>query len=537
MEILKGTPVFPGIAIGKIKYYAKEELFAGNVKKELMDFEEARNIALSQLEDILRAGEYDTKEEEASLREQINLLFSGKFIRAIEGIIVSEKKNAPCAIKENRDEMTELFSKLETPAIVSRITSIRKISDCMLNILGTFSVKLDFGEEPVILLADRLTPAEIMEMKHENLLAVVVREGSSTSHAAILAKTMEIPALMESEIDKEWDGSMAIVDCFAGRLYINPDEDLQKEYELRKENGEKEWQELLTFRTKPDRTLDGEEVGLYANIGNLDDVKNVLFYGAAGIGLLRSEFQYLGREGYPRENELYEVYKEIAQTMGEKVAIIRTADFGVEKEADYMELPTEKNPLMGNRGIRILLDRKRMFRAQLRAIYRASAYGRLAVLYPMISSESEMDEIEELTSSVRENLKSQNIPFKEIETGIMIETPAAVMMARELARRADFLAIGTNDLTQYTLAMDRQNPLLKNKYDDHHPAVLKMIQMTIEAGHAEGKKVYICGEIAADTALTETFLQMGVDGLSVVPAAILPVRRVLRASHRRKIEE
>jgi phosphotransferase system enzyme I (PtsI) len=234
---------------------------------------------------------------------------------------------------------------------------------------------------------------------------------------------------------------------------------------------------------------------------------------------------------------LYEVYKEIAQTMGEKVAIIRTADFGVEKEADYMELPTEKNPLMGNRGIRILLDRKRMFRAQLRAIYRASAYGRLAVLYPMISSESEMDEIEELTSSVRENLKSQNIPFKEIETGIMIETPAAVMMARELARRADFLAIGTNDLTQYTLAMDRQNPLLKNKYDDHHPAVLKMIQMTIEAGHAEGKKVYICGEIAADTALTETFLQMGVDGLSVVPAAILPVRRVLRASRRRKIEE
>ena len=260
----------------------------------------------------------------------------------------------------------------------------------------------------------------------------------------------------------------------------------------------------------------------------MDDLNSVLYYGAAGIGLLRSEFQYLGRENYPRENELFLAYKKIAETMGEKLTVIRTADLGADKQAEYLNIPDETNPIMGNRGIRLCLDRKRMFKAQLRAIFRASAYGNLALMYPMISSEEEMDEIEEIIREVKIGLDEKGIPYKHIKTGIMIETPAAVMISRELARRVDFLSLGTNDLSQYTLAMDRQNPLLRKKYNDHHPAVLRMIQMVIEAGHAENRRVCICGELAADTALTEEFLRMGVDCLSVVPACILPVRKALR---------
>lgn len=260
----------------------------------------------------------------------------------------------------------------------------------------------------------------------------------------------------------------------------------------------------------------------------MDDLNSVLFYGAAGIGLLRSEFQYLGRENYPRENELFLAYRKIAETMGDRPAVIRTSDLGADKQAPYLNIPDEINPIMGNRGIRLCLDRKKMFKAQLRAIFRASAYGNLAMMYPMITSEEEMDEIEKIVREVTDGLDEKNVPYKKIKTGIMIETPAAVMISRELARRVDFLSLGTNDLTQYALAMDRQNPLLRNKYNDHHPAVLRMIKMVIDAGHEENRPVYICGELAADTALTEMFLRMGVDGLSVVPACILPVRRALR---------
>ena len=275
-------------------------------------------------------------------------------------------------------------------------------------------------------------------------------------------------------------------------------------------------------------TKDGTKIGLYANIGNMSDLSSVLFYGASGIGLLRSEFQYIGRENYPRENELFHAYKKLAETMGERTAVIRTADLGADKQASYLDIPAETNPIMGNRGIRLCLDRKKMFKAQLRAIYRASAYGNLAMMYPMIDSEEEMDQIEEIIQEVKAGLDEKEIPYRNIRTGIMIETPAAVMISQELARRVNFLSIGTNDLTQYTLAMDRQNPLLKDKYNDHHPAVLRMIKMVVEAAHQENRQAGICGEIAADTELTETFLQMGVDFLSVVPACILPVRKAIR---------
>ena len=311
-------------------------------------------------------------------------------------------------------------------------------------------------------------------------------------------------------------------------MYLDPDEEIQKEYEIRLEADKKEKEELLKLKNQKDVTADGKEIGLYANIGNMSDLNNVLYYGAAGIGLLRSEFQYLGRESYPRESELFSAYKKIAETMGKRPTVIRTADLGADKQAPYLEIPEEINPIMGNRGIRFCLDRTEMFQAQLRAIYRASVYGNLAMMYPMVSSVKEMDEIDRLILEVKNELREQDVPFRDIRTSIMIETPAAVMISRELAGRVDFLSIGTNDLTQYTLAMDRQNPLLRDKYDDHHPAILRMIRMVVEAAHQEGKEVGICGEIAADTALTETFLRMGVDFLSVVPACILPVRKALR---------
>ena len=428
----------------------------------------------------------------------------------------------------NRDEITETFRSLEEPAVRKRIADIQEISGRLIQILGGASLHINLGEEPMILVTESLSPTEIMEMDKEKLLAVVMHHGSTVSHTSIVAKTMEIPTLVDIVAEDAWDGLTAIVDGYTGTLYLDPDGEIQKEYEIRLEADKREKEELLKLKNEKDVTADGKEVGLYANIGNMSDLNNVLYYGAAGIGLLRSEFQYLGRESYPRENELFLAYKKIAETMGDHPTVIRTADLGADKQASYLDIPEETNPIMGNRGIRFCLDRKEMFKAQLRAIYRASAYGNLAMMYPMVSSEKEMEEIEKLIREVKESLQEQGVPFRNIRTGIMIETPAAVMISRELARRVDFLSIGTNDLTQYTLAMDRQNPLLKGKYDDHHPAILRMIRMVVESAHQEDREVGICGEIAADTALTETFLRMGVDFLSVVPACILPVRKALR---------
>ena len=459
---------------------------------------------------------------------QKNLLDGKTFQRAIESIIQNEKVNSAYAVMTTRDEMVSTFRTLEEPAIKERLENIREISDRLISELGGISPRIDLGDEPVILVTESITPTELMEMDKDKLMAIVTHHGSDISHAAILAKTMNIPALIEIDTDSEWDGQQGIVDGYTGCLYINPDEEVRKEYEIRRQADMEEREELLKLREKPDVTKDGRRIEIYANIGNMDDLNSVLYYGAAGIGLLRSEFQYLGRENYPRENELFLAYKKIAETMGDRLAVIRTADLGADKQAEYLNIPDEMNPIMGNRGIRLCLDRKKMFKAQLRAIFRASAYGNLALMYPMITSEEEMDEIETIIREVVQGLEEKGIPYKNIRTGIMIETPAAVMISRELARRVDFLSLGTNDLSQYTLAMDRQNPLLRNKYNDHHPAVLRMIKMVVEAGHAENKRVCICGELAADTALTEEFLKMGVDCLSVVPACILPVRKALR---------
>ena len=533
MDIYKGTGVFSGIAIGKILYYHKSEYQIRqyeitDIKAELNVFRQACAGVMEQLTGLYEKNCTIQKTQAEIFLRQKNLLEGKSFQRAIESIIQNEKVNSAYAVMTTRDEMVNTFRNLEEPAIKERLDDVREISDRLISELGGTSPRIDLGDEPVIVVTESITPTELMEMDKDKMLAIVTHHGSDMSHAAILAKTMNIPALVGIDTDSEWDGQQAIVDGYTGSLYINPDREVKKEYEIRRRADLEEREELLKLREEPDVTKDGRKIEIYANIGNMDDLNSVLYYGAAGIGLLRSEFQYLGRENYPRENELFLAYKKIAETMGDRLTVIRTADLGADKQADYLDIPDETNPIMGNRGIRLCLDRKRMFKAQLRAIFRASAYGNLALMYPMITSEEEMDEIEAIIREVKAGLDEKRIPYKPIKTGIMVETPAAVMISRELARRVDFLSLGTNDLSQYTLAMDRQNPLLRGKYNDHHPAVLRMIKMVVDAGHAENKRVCICGELAADTALTEEFLKMGVDCLSVVPACILPVRRALR---------
>ncbi|NSL04575.1 phosphoenolpyruvate--protein phosphotransferase [Blautia glucerasea] len=544
MEIYKGASAFAGIAIGKIQFYRKGEYQlrqhqADDIKTEQRNFDVARRHVMQTLKE-----EYDSagisEAIEHQVLEQAELLGSGSFLRAVQSMISGEKVTAAYAVQTTRDELNGTFGNLKDPSIKERIHNVSRVSDLLLEILGKEEKKINLGEEPVILAADALSPAELMEMDKEKLLGIVTRKGSATSHTAILAKSMDIPCVTGVGIpasEEEWEDTVAIIDGYTGTLYLEPDREVRREYEIRRKADLVEREALLKLKDEKDITLDGKEVGIYANIGSLDDLNSALYYGARGIGLLRSEFQYLGRESYPGEEELFQAYKKTAQTMGDRLVVIRTADLGADKQAAYLEIPQETNPLMGNRGIRFCLDRKNLFKTQIRAIYRASWYGNLGMMYPMISEEEEMDAIEELIREVKAELSSEGILFKNIRTGIMMETPAAVMIGEELARRVDFLGIGTNDLTQYTLAMDRQNPLLQKKYNDHHPAVVRMIKMIIDAGHKENCKVCLCGELAADTRLTETFLRMGVDALSVVPACILPVRKALRAARVKNEDE
>lgn len=544
MEIYKGASAFAGIAIGKIQFYRKGEYQlrqhqADDIKTEQRNFDIARRHVMQTLKE-----EYDSagisEAIEHQVLEQAELLGSGSFLRAVQSMISGEKVTAAYAVQTTRDELNGTFGNLKDPSIKERIHNVSRVSDLLLEILGKEEKKINLGEEPVILAADALSPAELMEMDKDKLLGIVTRKGSATSHTAILAKSMDIPCVTGVGIpasEEEWEDTVAIIDGYTGTLYLEPDREVRREYEIRRKADLVEREALLKLKDEKDITLDGKEVGIYANIGSLDDLNSALYYGARGIGLLRSEFQYLGRESYPGEEELFQAYKKTAQTMGDRLVVIRTADLGADKQAAYLEIPQETNPLMGNRGIRFCLDRKNLFKTQIRAIYRASWYGNLGMMYPMISEEEEMDAIEELIREVKAELSSEGIPFKNIRTGIMMETPAAVMIGEELARRVDFLGIGTNDLTQYTLAMDRQNPLLQKKYNDHHPAVVRMIKMIIDAGHKENCKVCLCGELAADTRLTETFLRMGVDALSVVPACILPVRKALQAARVKNEDE
>lgn len=527
MEIVRGTAAFPGIAIGEVRYYYQAE------SKEEKNLDVSAELALlssakERLEKELLESETEENQEE-HLEERI-LLQSPAFFKALEEMISSEKVHASYALVVTGKEMEEAFGCLEAPFIKKRLRAISRVSSRLLSILEELMRKNSFLVRPGIVVAEALTPAQMIGLEKENLLALVTRVGSEVAHSSIMAKSLNVPVLSDVNVKSEWDGKLVIVDGYTGTVYIDPDAETWKEYEIRRKCEFLEKEALLSLKDEEDVTLDGKRVGIYANIGSLDDLDSVKYYGAAGIGLIRSEFQYLGRENYPGEEELFEGYRRVAEAMEGKLAIIRTVDLGADKKSEYMNIPPEINPIMGNRGIRFCLDHREILKSQLCAIYRAGRYGRLAVMYPMITSLEEIDELKLLEEEVKAELQERGVPFcDKMETGIMIETPAAVMISREIAEKVDFLSLGTNDLTQYTLAMDRQNPNLKEKYLDHHPAILRMIELVIQEGHKEGCKVMICGELASDITLTEKFLRMGIDALSVVPACILPVRRALRS--------
>ena len=542
MNVYHGVGTFPGIAIGKIQFYRGCEQHihkytVTDTQSELIRFQKARKKAIEELQDWHKKEQAELGRTLRRIETYIQLLENSSFIRAIESMVQSEKVNVSYAIATTKDELSTTFAKLDDPYVQARVESIRYISDQLIGILDSISRDRIQGEEPVILVSRELSPAHVMEVDQKKLLAIVTKQGSAISHTSILAKTINIPVLIGLEVDVEWDGCIGIVDGYNGTLYVEPDTDTLKVYQEKQVCDLKKQEELLKLRDAEDVTKDGTKVELLANIANLEDLDSVLTNGASGIGLLRSEFQYLGRENYPREGELYRVYRQVAQTMGDRRVVIRTVDLGADKQANYMNLPQELNPAMGNRGIRVCLDRKKMFRAQIRAIYRASIYGNLAIMYPMITSMWEVEEIWEIVEDVKKGLDQREIPYKDIPNGIMVETPAAAMISSELAEKADFISLGTNDLTQYVLAMDAQNPQLERKFDRHHPGVLRMMEMVIKSTHEAGKKVLVCGELAAENVMIPYFLNLGVDALSMAPACILPARKIVRYLDLRKVEE
>lgn len=534
MEIYEGKSIFKGIAIGKIFYYQKG---AQQVKREKVEdtaaekarYEAASAKASEQLQALYEKAVKEVGEANAAVFEvHMMMLEDDDYVSSIVNMIETQNVNAEFAVATTGDNFAEMFSQMDDEYFKARAADVKDITERLLSVLGEQETTGDIGDEPVIIVADDLAPSETVQMDKEKLLAFVTRHGSANSHTAILARTMNIPALIGVDIQEEWNGHMAVVDGRSGKLYIDPEEEiLTKLKDDRKK--EQEARELLSLlKGKEDVTADGKHIKLYANIAGVGDVANVLANDAAGIGLFRSEFLYLEAEDYPDEETQFLAYKRVAETMAGKKVVVRTLDIGADKQVDYFHLDKEENPAMGYRAIRICLDRPEIFRTQLRALIRASAYGEIAIMYPMIISVEEVREIKKIVLSVKKELDERGIPYGNFEQGIMIETPAAVMMSEELAAEVDFFSIGTNDLTQYTLAMDRQNMKLDTTYDPHHPAILKMIKMTIDNGHKGGCWVGICGELGADTTLTETFVKMGIDELSVSPSFVLPVRKIIR---------
>ena len=534
MEMYTGKSIFKGIAIGKILFYQKGEQPVKRVKiedtaEQIKRYEDARAKAAEQLQGLYEKALKEVGEANAAVFEVHQMMLEDDdYIDSVVNIIETQQVNAEFAVATTGDNFAKMFAEMEDDYFKARAADVKDISERMVNILSGNESGGALGYEPVIVVAEDLAPSETVQMDKEKLLAFVTRLGSANSHTAILARTMNIPALIEVDIKEEWNGKMAVVDGYTGTFYIDPDEETLKKMQEKKEEDIKARELLQELKGKEDITVDGKHIKLYANIGGVKDVTSVLANDAAGIGLFRSEFLYLEADNYPDEEAQFQAYKTVAENMAGKKVIVRTLDIGADKQVDYFNLDHEENPAMGYRAIRICLDRRDIFRTQLRALLRASAYGNIGIMYPMIISVDEVKEIKKIVESIKAELTEKGIEYGEVEQGIMIETPAAVMISDLLAEEVDFFSIGTNDLTQYTLAIDRQNSKLDNIYDSHHPAVLRMIQKTIENGHKAGCWVGICGELGADMTLTETFLKMGIDELSVSPTFVLPIRKLIR---------
>lgn len=535
MQIYKGKSVFGGIAIGKISVYKKDEQLVKRVKIEDADAEmerytAARNIAAAQLQKLYDKALKEVGEANAAIFEVHQMMLEDEdYNESVENIIRSQMVNAEYAVASTADNFAQMFEAMDDDYMRGRAADVRDISERVITVLaGGAGGGLD-SDEPVIIAADDLAPSETVQLDKDKVLSFVTAHGSENSHTAILARTMGIPALIGTgiDLDESVDGKLGIVDGTNGVVYVDPDAELLEEMKKKQQEEQEKKRLLQTLKGKENITLDGQKVMLYANVGNIKDLGIALQNDAGGIGLFRSEFIYLGQDHYPTEEEQFQIYKTVAETMAGRRVIIRTLDIGADKQCDYFELDKEDNPAMGLRAIRICLTRPEIFKTQLRALFRASVYGNINIMYPMIISVDEVRQIKAIVEEVKAELAEQGIEYGNPAQGIMIETPASVMMSRELAEEVDFFSIGTNDLTQYTLAIDRQNSKLDKFFDSHHPAVLRMIQMTVENAHKAGIWCGICGELGADQALTKDFLAMGVDELSVSPGSILPLRKII----------
>lgn len=536
MIVREGKSVFKGVAIGSIFVYRKAEKAVQKTEvedtaAEIARFEAAKAKAMEQLKGLYEKALRDVGEEEAMIFDVHQMLLDDlDYNESITGIIEGDRMNAEYAVFMTCEQFAAMFLSMDDDYMRGRAADVKDISERVISILNGTQISPEAMPEPVIILAEDLAPSETVQFEKDKLLALVTQKGSSNSHTAILARTMNIPSLVTTdiEIDQEYHGRTAIVDGFAGLIYIDPDEETMERMQEKKKRADEQRALLQEMKGKETVTQAGKHIHLYSNIGGPKDVDAVLENDSEGIGLFRSEFLYLGREDYPGEDEQFEAYKTVVSRMKDKKVIIRTLDIGADKQADYFEIPKEENPALGFRAIRICLTREEVFRTQLRALLRASAFGNLAIMFPMIISVKEILRIKEIVEEVKLELDRADIAYGNVELGIMIETPAAAVISDLLAPHVDFFSIGTNDLSQYTLAIDRQNQSLDNFFDPHHEAILRLIQLTIENAHKYGAWCGICGELGADMELTARFIQMGIDELSVSPGYTLELRKRIR---------
>lgn len=537
MITIKGKSIFGGVSIGKIMFYKRNEkvikrTHVDDVDAEWKRFCDAKDTAVSQLKELYDKAIEDVGEANAMIFEIHQMMLEDlDYLESIENIIRTQEVNAEFAVATTADNFAQMFAAMDDAYMQGRAADVKDVSERVLDILCGVSGGMKEMTEPCIIAADDLAPSETVQLDKSKVLGFATMYGSSNSHTAILARTMNIPAVigLGEDLLTKYDGKMAVIDGFTGMLYIDPDEETMKVMEEKRAKDQEQKALLEQLKGKENVTKSGQKINVYANIGNVSDVGAVLKNDAGGIGLFRSEFLYLENSDFPTEEQQFAVYKQVAENMAGKKVIIRTLDIGADKQVDYFGLDKEENPALGYRAIRICLTRKEIFKTQLRALYRAAMFGNISIMFPMIISVAEVHEIKAIIAEVKEELKNEGIPFKDdVELGVMIETPASVMISRELAKEVDFFSVGTNDLTQYTLAIDRQNAKLDKFYDPHHPAVLAMIKMAADNAHAEGAWIGICGELGADLELTEEFLKMGLDELSVSPAMVLPLRKRIR---------